>query len=70
MRPYEQRKTLVFRDAQPRAITVDQFCRAYSLGRSKFYLLVRDQKIKTLKVGSKTLIATDEAERWFRSLYS
>ncbi|PHY21502.1 helix-turn-helix domain-containing protein [Caulobacter sp. BP25] len=55
---------------QPRAITVDQFCRVYGLGRSKFYLLVRDQQIKTLKIGSKTLIATEEAERWFRSLYA
>lgn len=60
----------MFNYAQPRAITVGEFCRTYGLGRSKFYLLVRDQQIKTLKIGSKTLIATEEAERWFRSLYA
>ena len=55
---------------QPRAITVEQFCRTYGLGRSKFYLLVKENQIRTLKIGSKTLVATEEAERWFRSLYS
>jgi excisionase family DNA binding protein len=42
--------------------------RAGGMSRSTFYGLVRSGRISTVKVGSRTLVAADELERFVTSL--
>lgn len=51
-----------------RAFTVDEFCRTYKLGRTKFYQELNAQRLKAVKVGAKRLIRADDAEKWLASL--
>lgn len=51
---------------EPAVLTVPQFCQRYQVSRSTFYKLARVGEIRIAKVGRKTLIAVEEAERWFR----
>ena len=48
--------------------SVRDFCAAVGIGRSKFYELVSNGKLKTVKIGSKTLVTADEAQRFIASL--
>lgn len=48
------------------AYPVDEFCRLSGFGRTFFYAMVKSGKIKTIKIGGKTLISRDEAERLAR----
>jgi excisionase family DNA binding protein len=50
----------------PLAYQVAQFCKAVGLGKTKFYELVRDGKIKTVVVGGRRLIPADEVHRLVR----
>jgi len=50
----------------PLAYRVAQFCKAIGLGKTKFYELVRDGKIKTVVIGGRRLIPADEAQRLVR----
>ncbi|MEW6537906.1 MAG: helix-turn-helix domain-containing protein [Pseudomonadota bacterium] len=50
------------------ALSVSEFCSAYSIGRSTFYHLAKSKQIRPLKVGKRTVIAVSEAERWLASL--
>jgi excisionase family DNA binding protein len=45
---------------------VAQFCKAVGLGKTKFYELVRDGKIKTVVIGGRRLIPAAEAQRLVR----
>jgi excisionase family DNA binding protein len=42
--------------ARPLAVRVKEACRLTGIGRSKLYLLMKEGKIATIKVGSMTLI--------------
>jgi excisionase family DNA binding protein len=48
---------------KPLAYQVSSFCRQIGIGRSLFYDLVKRGKIRTVKVGGRTLIPATEAER-------
>ena len=50
------------------ALTVAEFCRLYGLGRTKFYAELNSGRLVAHKLGSKTLVARAEAERWFHAL--
>ena len=50
------------------ALTVNDFCAACSIGRSTFYEEVKAGRIRVLKAGKRTLIATAEAQRWLDRL--
>jgi excisionase family DNA binding protein len=50
------------------AFRIDEFCRAFGVGRSKFYELVARREIKPVKSAKQTLIPVSEAERWLASL--
>lgn len=45
-----------------RAITVREFGQLYGFGRSKTYMLIKEGKLRSLKVGGKRLIRVDDAE--------
>ena len=50
----------------PLAYRVAQFCKAVGVGKTKFYELVRDGKIRTVVIGGRRLIPADEAQRLVR----
>jgi excisionase family DNA binding protein len=55
-------------ESQARALTVDEFCHQYRIGRTTFYLQVRLGHLRVRKIGKRSLIATEDAEAWFRTL--
>jgi hypothetical protein len=54
--------------AEIRAYTIRQFCEAYSVSRSRLYLMIGDGTIEARKSGKRTIITAAEAERWLNSL--
>jgi excisionase family DNA binding protein len=50
------------------ALSVSDFCEACSIGRSTFYEEVKAGRIRILKAGKRTLIASSEVQRWLDSL--
>jgi excisionase family DNA binding protein len=50
----------------PLAYRVAQFCKLIGLGKTKFYELVHDGKIKTVVIGGRRLVPADEARRLVR----
>jgi hypothetical protein len=52
------------------ALTIEEFCRCYRMGRTTAYEEINAGRLIARKRGSRTLIARDEARRWFRSLPS
>jgi excisionase family DNA binding protein len=50
----------------PIAYRVKTFCNSIGLGRTKFYELVRDGKIRTVVIGGRRLVPADEAQRLVR----
>lgn len=54
--------------APPAAYTVDGFCRAFGIGRTKTYELLACGKLPAKKLGKRTLILRSDAETWLRSL--
>jgi excisionase family DNA binding protein len=50
------------------ALTVEEFCRCFSVGRTTVYEEINSGRLVARKRGSRTLIARDEARRWFHSL--
>ena len=48
------------------AYRVKHFCKCVGLGRTKFYELVREGKIRTLTIGGRRLVPADEAQRLVR----
>jgi len=50
--------------------TVDQFCAMMQHSRDKFEDLVRRGELAAFKVGRRTYVAKEEAERWLRETRS
>jgi len=51
------------REANRLAFRVQSFCQSIGIGRTKFYELVRDGKIKTIVIGGRRLVPAEEAQR-------
>jgi excisionase family DNA binding protein len=45
------------------AYSVDGFCRSIGIGRTKFYDLVRERKIRTVTIGGRRLVPATEIQR-------
>jgi excisionase family DNA binding protein len=56
-------------DRNNRAFPIAAFCNRYGIGRSKAYEEIKSGRLVALKVGRRTLISTDDAERWLSSLH-
>jgi hypothetical protein len=50
------------------AMTVSEFLRWASIGRTKFYAEVKAGRITLRKIGSKTVILRSDGEAWLQSL--
>lgn len=53
---------------QTGAFTIPDFMKWSRLGRTKTYQLISDRKLRSVKVGRKTLILRADAEAWLNSL--
>ncbi len=50
------------------ALTIADFCKSYSVGRTFLYEQIKSGCLSARKAGTKTLILRTEAERWARTL--
>jgi excisionase family DNA binding protein len=50
-------------DPPRHAYSVDGFCRTIGIGRTKFYELVRERKIRTVTIGGRRLVPATEIQR-------
>ena len=50
------------------AFTVDECCRDLKIGKTNFYKLVKQGRIKTVKVFGRTLVLRTERDRFVASL--
>lgn len=55
-------------NASRRTYTIDEFGERYGPKRTLTYSLIKNRKLKAVRVGSKTLIRHDDAEAWLASL--
>jgi excisionase family DNA binding protein len=53
---------------QQRAMSVDDFCRRYRVGRTTTYQEIKEGRLRARKVGKRTIIGDDDAEEWFQRL--
>jgi hypothetical protein len=56
------------RRARQRAMSIDEFCKGYGIGRTKAYEEINAGLLKARKAGTRTLIGVDAAEEWWHSL--
>jgi predicted DNA-binding transcriptional regulator AlpA len=58
-------KPLPVTQAPPLAMTIREFCQAHNISMAFFYLLQqRGEGPRVMKLGSRRLIAVEEAARW------
>ncbi len=48
----------------PRLISVNEFCRTFGIGRTKAYEVLKSGQLRSVKVGSRTLIDMESAHAW------
>jgi hypothetical protein len=56
------------RRERQRAMSLDQFCERFNVGRTKAYEEIKQRRLKARKCGARTIIGQDDAEEWFNSL--
>jgi len=56
------------RFSRQRAISIDEFCERYGLGRTKAYEELKSGRLRGRKIGKRTIIAEDDAEEWLLHL--
>ena len=53
---------------QKRVMTVAEFCRDYSLSKTKAYEYMNQGKLRSLKMGAKRVITVDAAEDFLKAM--
>jgi hypothetical protein len=56
------------RRERQRAFSINEFSRAYGIGRSKIYEELTSGRLRGRKVGKRTIIAEVDADDWLRCL--
>jgi hypothetical protein len=56
--------------SRPSVLTVKEFLARYRMSRTKLYQLLATGQLTARKLGTRTLIEIDEAERWASTLPS
>ena len=49
-------------------MSLQEFCRAYGIGRTRTYAELKSGRLRARKAGKRTLITGDDAEAWLRNL--
>jgi excisionase family DNA binding protein len=55
-------------EAEKRALSVNEFCRRYGVGRTTTYEEIKAGRLKVVKAGKRTLVPADAAESWLNNL--
>jgi len=55
-------------DELRRVLTIAEFLHCYRIGRTRFYEEVAAGRIRLRKLGKKSLVSLDDAEKWLASL--
>jgi hypothetical protein len=55
-------------DIPQRAMNLRVFCARYGIGRTSAYSEIKQGRLRAKKVGRKTIVCEDDAERWLRLL--
>ena len=50
------------------AMTVNDFCRKYRIGRTKFYEEIKAGRLRAVKCGKRTLVLNRDSTAWERSI--
>jgi hypothetical protein len=58
------------RRAAKRAMSLQDFCQSYDIGRTKAYEEINQGRLKARKAGRRTIITADDAEDWLSRLPS
>jgi excisionase family DNA binding protein len=56
------------RRASQRAMSIEQFCQRYEIGRTTAYAEIREGRLRARKCGKRTIIADDDADNWLQHL--
>ena len=56
------------RRARQRAMSLSEFCEQYGPGRTTAYEEIKNGRLRARKIGKRTVITTDDAEKWLQSL--
>jgi len=51
-----------------RVLSIPEFCQQYGPGKTTAYQEIHAGRLRAKKVGRRTVIAVDDAERWLRTL--
>jgi len=51
-----------------KAFGIDEFCQVFGVGRTTTYSEIKLGRLRARKVGTRTLIASDDADDWLRKL--
>ena len=51
-----------------RAMSIDEFCERYGLGRTKAYEELKSGRLRGRKIGKRTIVSEDDAEEWLLNL--
>lgn len=55
----------MFIEEKQLAFSIEQFCKAHSISRAKFYLLLKEGNApKIMQVGRRRLISIESAKKW------
>jgi len=54
--------------AMQRALTIQEFQQVYRIARTKIYEQIESGQLKAVKIGKKTVIRVDDAEKWLAAL--
>jgi len=52
----------------PGALSIDEFAAKFSICRVSVYRELNEGRLQAKRIGRRTVIARDEADRWFASL--
>ena len=51
-----------------KAYSIESFCQAYEIGRSKAFQEIEAGRLRAVKSGARTLIPAEAADQWLKSL--
>ena len=51
-----------------KALGIDEFCRLFGVGRTTVYAEIKTGRLRARKIGTRTIIANDDADDWLRKL--
>jgi len=56
------------RRARQQAMSVEEFCDRYGIGRTTAYAEIKEGRLRARKCGRRTIIADDDGDEWLQHL--